>query len=147
MSIGMGSGKDRAISAAKDAVSSPLLEVPINGATGVLFNVAGSSNLTLHEVNQAAGVIREVVAPDANIIFGVTHDASLENDVKITLIATGFRQAGVTDRQVEEHNQALKQVAKSENELDLPSFLRRPMFSRRIPGATPANVPNRTQVR
>ncbi len=147
MSIGMGTGKDRAVTAAKEAVSSPLLEVPIDGATGVLFNVAGSSNLTLHEVNQAAEVIRGVVAPDANIIFGVTHDASLENDVKITLIATGFRQNGVTAKQIEEHNETLKEVVKSENELDMPSFMRHPLFSRRLPGATPASVPNRTQVR
>jgi cell division protein FtsZ len=147
MSIGMGSGKDRAVTAAKEAVSSPLLEVPIDGATGVMFNVSGSSNLTLHEVNQAADVIRGVVAPDANIIFGVTHDASLENDVKITLIATGFRQNGVNQKQVEEHNEALKEVKKSENELDIPSFMRHPMFSRRLPGSVPASTPNRTQVR
>jgi cell division protein FtsZ len=149
MSIGMGSGKDRAITAAKEAVSSPLLEASIEGATGVMFNVAGSSNLTLQEVSQAAQVVREVVAPDANIIFGVTHDASLENDVKIILIATGFKQVGLTDRQVEEHNQVLKEVVKSENELDLPSFMRHPMFSRQrmVPGATPINTPDRTQVR
>jgi cell division protein FtsZ len=147
MSIGMGSGKDRAVTAAKEAVSSPLLEVPINGATGVMFNVAGSSNLTLHEVNQAAEVIRGVVAPDANIIFGVTHDASLENDVKITLIATGFRQNGITDKQVEQHIEELKEVKKSEADMDMPSFMRHPLFSRRVPGSTPANVPNRTQVR
>ncbi len=149
MSIGMGSGKDRAVTAAKEAVSSPLLEISIQGATGVMFNVAGSSNLTLQEVNQAAEVIREVVDPDANIIFGVTHDTALENDVKITLIATGFRQPGAVDKLSPQNTEALRQVAKNESELDMPSFLRHPLFGRRreIPGASPAPNPNRTQVR
>ena len=147
MCIGTGSGKDRAVNAAKEAVSSPLLEVPLEGATGVMFNVAGSSNLTLHEGNLAAEVIRGVVAPDANIIFGVTHDATLEDDIKITLIATGFRQNGITQKQTEEHTETLKEVKKSENELDLPSFIRSPMFSRRLPGSIPAGTPSRTQVR
>jgi len=147
MSIGVGSGKDRAVTAAKEAVSSPLLEVPINGATGVMFNVAGSSNLTLQEVNQAAEVIRGVVDPDANIIFGVTQDTTLENDVRITMIATGFRQNGMSDKGIEEHVEALKEVKKSENELDLPSFMRHPMFSRRLSGTVPTTTRNRTQVR
>ena len=132
MSIGIGSGKDRAVNAAKEALASPLLDVSIEGSKGVLFNVVGGSSLTLFEVNEAANVIKQAVDPDANIIFGVAHNPSMDSEVRITLIATGFvsklGMAGVSPE--EEANQFLKGL-KSEEELDVPSFLRRPLFSHR----------------
>ncbi len=90
MGIGMGSGKSRAREAATAAISSPLLESSIEGAKGIVFNITGGSDLTLHEVNTAAETIYEVVDPNANIIFGAVIDDSMEGDVKITVIATGF---------------------------------------------------------
>ena len=142
MSIGRGSGQNRAADAAKEALASPLLDVSIDGARSVLFNVVGGSSLTLYEVNQAAEVIKQAVDPEANIIFGVAHDSGMDNEVRITLIATGFTAnlapgGGV---QEDELSQLLKGL-KSEEELDVPSFLRRPLFSHRrqtIPSAQPA---------
>jgi cell division protein FtsZ len=98
----------------------------------VLFNVAGGPGLTLFEVNDAAEVIREAVDPTANIIFGVVHDPSMKEEVRLTLIATGFASklgmAGVSRE--DEFTQLLKGL-KSEEELDVPAFLRRPFFSHR----------------
>jgi len=132
MSIGLGQGKNRATDAAKAALASPLLDVSIDGAEGVLFNVVGSENLTLFEVNQAAEVIKQSVNPDANIIFGVAHDPAMEDSVRITLIATGFACKTGRDaaKEEDELTQLLKGI-KSEDELDVPSFLRRPLFSHR----------------
>jgi len=130
MSIGIGSGKNRAIDAAKEALASPLLDVSVEGAKGILFNVAGGAGLTLFEVNEAAEVIRQAVDPAANIIFGVVQDPSMKDEMRITLIATGFASklglAGVTRE--DEFTQLLKGL-KSEEELDVPAFLRRPLFS------------------
>lgn len=142
MSIGRGSGQNRAVEAAKQALNSPLLDVTINGSKAVLFNVVGSTSLTLFEVNEAADVIRQAVDPEANIIFGVAHDAEMDNDVRITLIATGFvAKLGLTGvGQEDELTQLLKGI-KSEDELDVPSFLRRPMISHRRQAITPAMKP------
>ncbi|MEB3209845.1 MAG: cell division protein FtsZ [Leptolyngbyaceae bacterium] len=90
MGIGVGSGKSRAREAAVAAISSPLLESSIDGAQGVVFNITGSSDLTLHEVNAAAEIIYEAVDPNANIIFGAVIDERLQGEVNITVIATGF---------------------------------------------------------
>lgn len=90
MGIGEASGDDRAIEAAKQAVNSPLLEISIDGATGVLFNVVGGPDLGLHEVNDAAQVISEHVDPSANIIFGASFDEGMGDTVRITMLATGF---------------------------------------------------------
>jgi cell division protein FtsZ len=90
MGIGVGSGKTRAKEAASAAISSPLLESSIEGARGVVFNITGGSDLTLHEVNTAAETIYEVVDPNANIIFGAVIDDRLQGEVRITVIATGF---------------------------------------------------------
>jgi cell division protein FtsZ len=132
MSIGIGAGKNRAIDAAKEALASPLLDISVAGAKGVLFNVAGGPGLTLFEVNDAAEAIREAVDPAANIIFGVVHDPSMKEEVRLTLIATGFASklgmAGVSRE--DEFTQLLKGL-KSEEELDVPAFLRRPLFSHR----------------
>lgn len=90
MGIGIGSGKSRAREAAMTAISSPLLESSIDGARGVVFNITGGTDLTLHEVNAAAEIIYEAVDPNANIIFGAVIDDRLQGEVRITVIATGF---------------------------------------------------------
>jgi len=93
MGIGAASGEGRALSAARSAISSVLLEASIEGARGLLLNVAGSSDLGLFEVNEAAEVVKETAHPDANIIFGATIDDSLGDEVRITVIAAGFERA------------------------------------------------------
>jgi cell division protein FtsZ len=96
LGIGTGSGENRAIEAARAAISSPLLESSIDGATGVLFTVAAGPDLTLVELNEAARVIYEAVDPDANIIFGWVQDERLDGEVRITVVATGFSSGPVT---------------------------------------------------
>jgi cell division protein FtsZ len=101
MGIGHGSGDERAAAAAKAAVSSPLLESSIDGAKGVLLSIAGPTDLTLHEVNQAAEAITRVAHPDANIIFGAVVDDTLGEEVRVTVIAAGFdRQAASAESKV-----------------------------------------------
>lgn len=90
MGIGIGSGENRAVEAARAAISSPLLEISVEGATGILFNVLGSADLRMREVDEAARIIREAADPSANIIFGAAIDETLNDEVKITVIATGF---------------------------------------------------------
>ncbi|MGI0485401.1 cell division protein FtsZ [Pantanalinema rosaneae CENA516] len=90
MGIGVGTGKSRAREAAVASISSPLLESSIEGARGVVFNITGGTDLTLHEVNSAAEIIYEVVDPNANIIFGAVIDERLQGELRITVIATGF---------------------------------------------------------
>jgi cell division protein FtsZ len=90
MGIGIGTGEQRAVEAARAAVMSPLLEVNIQGARGILFNVTGGSDLGLFEVNEAAEVIKEAADPEANIIFGTVIDDRMRDEVKVTVIATGF---------------------------------------------------------
>jgi cell division protein FtsZ len=124
MSIGYGRGQNQAMDAAKSAISSPLLDISITGATGVLFNIYGGDSLTLQEVNEAAEVIGKAVDPEANIIFGVTLDDGMSDDeVKVVLIATGFQKKGVGFAKpgVED----LKRLKEEEN-LDIPTFLRTP---------------------
>ncbi len=129
MSVGKGSGQNRAAEAAKTALASPLLDVSISGARGVLFNITGGSSLTLFECNEAAQVISQAVAPKANIIFGVVFDPKMDNEVKITVIATGFSsQYGKGAPDLEE----LRRLIKSGETLDVPSFLRR---SQRYPSS------------
>ncbi len=152
MSIGRGSGQNRAVDAAKNALASPLLDVAINGAKGVLFNVIGGDTLSLFEVNEAAEVIKAAVDPEANIIFGVVHDNRMDKDVKMTLIATGFEASAYSGNNAmkpEEMAEYLKDL-KSEEQLDVPAFLRRPVINqRRVPAPsqqTPAQ-PSRTNNR
>jgi cell division protein FtsZ len=90
MGIGRATGDNRALDATRQAIASPLLEININGAQGILFNVSGSSNLSLFEVTEAAEEIRSVADPEANIIFGTSFDDRLGDEVTITVIATGF---------------------------------------------------------
>jgi cell division protein FtsZ len=90
MGIGRGTGEGRALEAARMAVNSPLLETTIDGANGVIFSVTGGSDMTLHEVNEAAEIVYDAVDPDANIIFGSVIDERLQGEIQITVIATGF---------------------------------------------------------
>jgi cell division protein FtsZ len=138
MSIGRGTGQNRAADAAKAALDSPLLDVSVTGASGVLFNIAGDSTLSLFEVNGAADIIRQAVDPEANIIFGVTLDPALENDVRLTLIATGFAsEETLVGAGREKEMTRLLQSLKNEEELSIPAFVRqRHALSRQRQGAT-----------
>ena len=123
MAVGMASGEDRARLAAEQAIASELLDITINGARGILFNVTGGSNLTLYEVNQAAAIIRETAHPDVNLIFGAVVDPEMKDDVRITVIATGFERAGIRQPEKshsdEKSNIAVVQPAKSAEKSDL----------------------------
>ena len=136
MSVGKASGQNRAAEAAKAAMASPLLDVSISGATGVLFNITGGPSLTLFECNEAAQIIGQAVDPDANIIFGVVFDPKMESDLRITVIATGFAKTpsgGVRS------SEELRRLIKGGSEaLDMPSFLRR---TPRFPVSRPDNKP------
>jgi len=110
MGIGIGTGKSRAREAAITAISSPLLEGSIDGASGVVFSITGGSDLSLYEVNEAANAIYEVVDEDANIIFGAVIDEKLSGEVRITVIATGF-------------------ASKSSSEANLPPQMKKPLSS------------------
>jgi len=90
MAVGRGAGETRASEAAQEAISSRLLDVTIDGARGILFNITGGDDLSLFEVNEAAEIIRETAHPEANIIFGAVIDEALEDEVRITVVATGF---------------------------------------------------------
>ncbi len=94
MAVGHASGEDRARIAAEMAISSQLLDITIDGARGILFNVTGGPNMTLFEVNQAAAIIKETAHPDVNLIFGAVVDPNMGDEVRITVIATGFDRAG-----------------------------------------------------
>jgi len=94
MAVGKASGEDRARVAAEAAISSQLLDITIDGARGILFNVTGGPSLTLFEVNQAAAIIKETAHPDVNLIFGAVVDPKVGDEIRITVIATGFDRAG-----------------------------------------------------
>jgi len=129
MSVGRGTGQNRAVEAAKAALASPLLAAQVTGAKGVLFNITGGPSLTLFECNEAASVISDAVDPRANIIFGVVFDPKLDSELKITVIATGFTsQYGKGSPDTEELRRLMKGGGET---LDVPSFLRR---SQRHPG-------------
>lgn len=99
MGIGRGSGDNRAIEAARAAIDSPLLELSIEGAKGILFNITGGTDLGMYEIDEAAKAITEASDPDANIIFGANIDEAMQGEVKITVIATGFdTDSGTRDR-------------------------------------------------
>jgi cell division protein FtsZ len=102
MGIGRGSGENRAVDAAKQAINSPLLELSINGAKGVLFNVTGGPDLGMFEIDEAAKVITQAADPQANIIFGSVIDPNISGEIRITVIATGF--AGVDKSPMESHS-------------------------------------------
>jgi len=110
MGIGQGSGENRAIDAAEAAISSPLLEESITGATGVIFSVTGGADMSLHEVNTAAEVIFNAVDPSANIIFGAGVNEDLDGEIRITVIATGFKSSIRRDPVVFRKKETLKQT-------------------------------------
>ena len=138
MGIGRASGENRAEDAAKQAIQSPLLETSIEGARGVIINITGGSNLGLHEVNTAAELVQRSVDPEANIIFGAVIDESLDEDIVITVIATGFEKdtkigANVPVGEIVSKAWDKKinpiptpqETSNSSNDLDIPSFLRK----------------------
>lgn len=127
MGVGYGEGDNRATDAARAAISNPLLDVSIEGANGVLFNITGGADLTLNEVHEASDIISKAVDPDANIFFGMSTDTRMENDVKITLIATGFPSEQSTAFASPETINRLMggpQPEAAEEALDVPPFLR-----------------------
>ena len=124
MGIGRATGKNRAAEAASKAISSPLLENSIEGAKGVLLNITGGTNLTLFEVNEAAGIIAEAADPDANIIFGAVIDETLKEEIRVTVIATGFDQhTGFEIAPGKVQDDIIKPLFK-EGDVDIPEFLR-----------------------
>ena len=144
MGIGIASGENRAQEAAKKAIDSPLLELSIDGATGVLFNISGGEDLGMVEIDEAAKVITQSVDPKAKIIFGAVRDKNLNNEIKITVIATGFNGEKKEEpkkkevkhifkgfqyqsQKVEKENEVYQPSRKVEDELDIPAFIRRKM--------------------
>ncbi|MGI6604557.1 MAG: cell division protein FtsZ [Firmicutes bacterium] len=128
MGIGRANGENRGVEAARMAISSPLLETSIDGAKGVLLNITGGSSLGLFEVNEAAAVIAEAADPDANIIFGAVIDETMEEEVKVTVIATGFEPR--PPRRNREKDKVLRDLdinirPFASDDLDIPPFLRR----------------------
>lgn len=121
MGIGNAQGENRAAEAARIAISSPLLETSIEGAKGVLLNITGGPDLGLFEVNEAAEIISQAADPEANIIFGAVIDESLDDEVRVTVIATGFDAKPV----VEKDTSVVDLRTFTSEDLDIPAFLRR----------------------
>lgn len=145
MGIGSGTGENRAQMAARSAIASPLLEISMDGARGVLFNIVGGADLTMTEVDEAAKIISSAADPDANIIFGATINESLHDQIRITVVATGFDQTKQRLQQfviqqptppikqqpiVQDDTQSVppaqqaKDDKKPEDDWDIPAFLR-----------------------
>jgi cell division protein FtsZ len=125
MSVGCSQGDDRAVEAAKSAIASPLLDIKIDGATGVLFNVTGGMDMTLQEINEAADVIRATVDHSANIIFGAVLDPEMDDELRITVIATGFKDRGANRADVMSNILELpRRHYASGDDLEIPAFLR-----------------------
>ncbi len=140
MGVGHASGENRAEDAAKEAIQSPLLETSIEGARGVIINITGGEDLGLHEVNTAAELVQRSVDPEANIIFGTVTDPTMKDEIQITVIATGFEKPetissiGVDkivsktwDKKINSVGSipASSEMSSSQNDLDIPSFLRK----------------------
>ena len=137
MGTGTASGENRAEDAAKEAIQSPLLETSIEGARGVIINITGGDDLGLHEVNTAAELVQRSVDPEANIIFGTVTDPNMHDEIKITVIATGFEKnepissLGVNDIVSKTWEKKVSSIpsntdsSSSSNDLDIPSFLRK----------------------
>ncbi len=121
LGVGMGSGDKRAEQAAKNAITSPLLEISLSGAKGLVVNIAGNKNISLHEVKRAMGVISNSVDPEANIIFGVTIDEELGDQMKIIVIATNFQPKYKKEAMLE----GLESDILTPDDLKIPPFLRR----------------------
>ena len=127
LAIGRGKGENRAVDAARQATKSPLLDISMDGARRILFVISGGPTLTLQEVHDAARVIQDLSDPDANIIFGTCRDSKLDDEVKITMVAASFPVMAENQQLREDELERLLQdvIPQSEEELDVPSFLRR----------------------
>ncbi len=132
MAVGRANGEDRALEAAEKAISSDLLDITIDGARGILFNVTGGPDLSLYEVNEAASIIKRTAHPDVNLIFGAVVDQEMEDEIRITVIATGFDQTNSRPRtartaKLEEKPETLDFEAPSfdRDDIEIPAFLRR----------------------
>jgi cell division protein FtsZ len=140
MAVGRASGEDRARKAAEQAISSQLLDITIDGARGVIFNVTGGPNLSLFEVNEAAAIIKETAHPDVNLIFGAVIDPSMGEEIRITVIATGFEKPAMTrklDRILARPNpQKASQMALPGS----PVMASAAAAARRIPNVVPMEV-------
>lgn len=123
--IGMGVGEGRAKEAALEAVSSPLLETSISGATDAIINVTGGTNLTLYEVEEAAEVIRQSANTDINTIFGAVINENLNDELIVTVIATGFEEE---NQSLHSYNTTINQIPDDDDEGEVPSFLRKRGF-------------------
>ncbi len=132
LAIGRGKGENRAVEAAKMATKSPLLDIAMDGAKRILFVVGGGATLSLKEVQDAANVIQDMSDPEANIIFGTSRDPKLEDEVKITMVAASFpvMQDLSHGRHADLDRLLQDVIPESEEELDVPSFLRRQSSSR-----------------
>ncbi len=147
MAVGNSKGEERAREAAEKAISSELLDITIDGARGILFNVTGGPDLTLFEVNQAAAIIKETAHPDVNLIFGAVIDPQMGDELRITVIATGFERTGMprrimekaasqrdeTPKRILENSEVVVSPSKPDEfqprtfnteDLDIPTFLR-----------------------
>jgi cell division protein FtsZ len=134
MGIGVASGENRAAEAARTAVSSPLLEASIEGATGILLNITGGPDMGLFEVNEAAEVVTSAADQNANVIFGAVIDESAKDEVRVTVIATGFgparmRRRRAVEERVEipvprERERERREPVETPDEIEIPSFLR-----------------------
>ena len=127
MAIGQANGDSRAQQAAEQAIHSALLDVSIDGAQGILFNITGGSDLSLYEVNEAAEIIRRTADPDANSIFGAVIDPDMKDGIRITVIATGFDQVKEQQVPTKDDGKTLEFPKRSydRDDLDIPAFLRR----------------------
>ena len=130
MAIGHGEGDTKAVDAAEQAIASSLLDVTIDGARGILFNATGGPDMTLFEVNEAAEIIRKTAHPDVNIIFGTVIDDNMVDQIRLTVIATGFDTATAQPRS--SVFQSLTSTATSEPKLVKPRISeRQPSFRTR----------------
>ena len=131
MGIGIGTGENRAASAAEAAISSPLLETRIEGARGVLINITGGPDLSLYEINKACEIIYNNSSPEANIIFGAVINEDMKDEVRVTVIATGFNEEEKVAPKPKEISNITKVptarpiVTQPEDEIDIPAFLRK----------------------
>jgi len=128
MAVGRASGDNRAVEAAQQAISSRLLDITIDGARGILFNITGGKDLSLFEVNEAASIVKQTAHPDVNLIFGAVIDESMGDDVRITVIATGFDGAEPRPRSARASSSEPMEFpvpAFDKDDLEIPAFLRR----------------------
>jgi cell division protein FtsZ len=144
MGTGVGVGESRAISAAEQAITSPLLDgVEISGARGVLINITGGNNLSMHEVGEASNLIHNAVGEDANVIFGMVIDENLNDELRVTVIATGFNKQSQQAHELQKPKEIVRGPfgATDFSELDKPTFKReKKTVDREYPGAERQNI-------